>query len=127
MPPSWLVLAISRYRVTADDAPEFLALARPALEVLAEQPGFVAGEVGRALDDGALFVLSTRWESVGAYRRALSAYDVKVHAVPLMYRAIDEPSAFEPVLASVDGGIAAYRSDRSADAESAGPTPRADR
>ena len=37
------------------------------------------------------------WENVGAYRRALSAYDVKVGAVPLLSTAIDEPSAYEVV------------------------------
>jgi len=113
--------------VPAGDSAEFLALARPALAALAACPGFVSGEVGRAVDDGSLFVMSTRWQSVGTYRRALSSYDVKVNAVPLMYRAIDEPSAFEPLLASVDGEIVAQESDRSPDAESAGPTPRSDR
>ncbi len=39
----------------------------------------------------------TTWEHVGAYRRALSAYDVKLHAVPLLGRALDEPSAYELV------------------------------
>jgi hypothetical protein len=32
---------------------------------------------------------------VGSYRRALSSYDVKVTAVPLLSLAYDEPSAFE--------------------------------
>ena len=42
-------------------------------------------------------MLTTQWEHVGAYRRALSAYDVKLGAVPLLSRALDEPSAFEVV------------------------------
>ena len=32
---------------------------------------------------------------VGSYRRALSSYEVKMHAVQLLSEAIDEPSAFE--------------------------------
>ncbi len=32
---------------------------------------------------------------MGSYRRALSAYDVKLGAVPLLSRAVDEPSAYE--------------------------------
>ena len=32
----------------------------------------VDGQLGRNLDEPDLWVLSTRWESVGAYRRALS-------------------------------------------------------
>ena len=39
----------------------------------------------------------TTWENVGAYRRALSSYDVKLRAVALLGRAIEEPSAFEVV------------------------------
>ncbi|MGH8965474.1 MAG: antibiotic biosynthesis monooxygenase, partial [Actinomycetes bacterium] len=47
--------------------------------------------------DPGLWVLQTRWENVGSYRRALSSYDVKVGAVPLLSRAVDEPSAYELV------------------------------
>ena len=65
--------------------------------VLAERPGYVDGQVGRNLDDPALWVLTTRWENVGAYRRALSSYEVKLQAVPLLSRAVDEPSAYEVV------------------------------
>ncbi|HEX6921299.1 MAG TPA: antibiotic biosynthesis monooxygenase family protein [Actinomycetes bacterium] len=93
--PEALVLVISRYRVSDDDFRSFLEDARAALEALSAQPGFRRGHVGRATDDPGLWVLSSEWESVGAYRRALSAYDVKTRAVPVMYRALDEPSAFE--------------------------------
>ncbi len=42
-------------------------------------------------------MLTTTWANVGSYRRALSAYDVKMTAVPLLSRAVDEPSAYETV------------------------------
>jgi hypothetical protein len=35
------------------------------------------------------------WENVGSYRRALSPYEVKLTAVPLLSLAIDEPTAYE--------------------------------
>jgi hypothetical protein len=35
---------------------------------------------------------------VGAYRRALSSYEVKMTVVPLLSRALDEPSAFEIIV-----------------------------
>ena len=38
--------------------------------------GFTHSSVGRNTDDPELWVLTTEWESVRAYRRALSAYDV---------------------------------------------------
>ena len=65
--------------------------------VLAERAGYVDGQIGRNVDDPTLWVLTTRWENVGAYRRALSSYEVKLNAVPLLSRAVDEPSAYELV------------------------------
>jgi quinol monooxygenase YgiN len=109
------MLVVNRYRVAAAEADEFDAAARRALAALAGRPGFVAGQVGRNVDDPDLWVMTTRWESVGAYRRALSAYDVKLHAVPLMYRAIDEPSAFEVLLEDTGAGVATFSSDRAPD------------
>jgi hypothetical protein len=74
-----------------------------ALGALAARPGFVDGTVGRNVDDPDLWLLTTRWENVGSYRRALSSYDVKVAAVPLLSQAIDEPSAYEVV--APGGGV----------------------
>jgi quinol monooxygenase YgiN len=91
------VLVVNRFRVSLDDGEVFRAELAAAHAVLAERPGYVDGQVGRNLDDPTLWVLTTRWENVGAYRRALSAYDVKLQAVPLLSRALDEPSAYEVV------------------------------
>jgi quinol monooxygenase YgiN len=91
------VLVVNRFRVPEADAPAFRADLEHARAVLAERPGYVSGAIGRNLDDPELWVLTTTWEHVGAYRRALSAYDVKMGAVPLLSRAIEEPSAFEVV------------------------------
>ena len=58
-------------------------------------PGYAGGEIGRNVDDAELWVLTTRWANVGSYRRALSSYDVKLRAVAVLSRAIEEPSAYE--------------------------------
>ena len=58
----------------------------------------MAGGIGRNLDDPELWLLHTQWKNVGSYRRALSAYEVKLTAVPVLSQAIDEASAFEPVV-----------------------------
>jgi quinol monooxygenase YgiN len=99
------VLVVTRYRVPAAEQAEFRDLARAAVAVLAARPGCLSARVGRAVDEPGLWVLQTSWESVGAYRRALSSYEVKLHAVPLMYRCIDEPTAFEVLLEAADGGV----------------------
>jgi quinol monooxygenase YgiN len=91
------VLVVSRFRVPVPDGESFRGELAMAHAALAERPGYVDGQVGRNLDEPTLWVLTTRWENVGAYRRALSSYDVKLQAVPLLSRAIDEPSAYELV------------------------------
>jgi len=115
------MLVVTRYRVEEDEGRAFLADARLALSTLAGRPGFLRGHVGRATDDPMLWVLSTEWGGVGAYRRALSSYEVKMHATPVLQRAVEEPSAYE-VLESVSGPEhESAASHRAADAGTAGP------
>jgi len=112
------VLATTRYRVPVEEAGSFLERARTALGALAARPGHQWGTVARSTDDPSLWTLSTRWESVGAYRRALGAYEVKLHAHPLMYLAVNEPSAFEELLTSdATGQVIEHASDRAPDAD----------
>lgn len=91
------MIVVQRFRVTPHQAPGFRLEAEEALEVLALQAGYVGGHLGRNVDDPTLWVLQTTWEGPGAYRRALSAYDVKLRAWHLLGRALDEPSAYEVV------------------------------
>ena len=81
-----------------------------ALGILAAKPGYVGGEVGRNVDDPTLWVLTTRWENVGSYRRALGSYEGKMHIQPLMVHALDEPSAYEVVEEGTDLNEARPRS-----------------
>jgi len=89
------VLVVNRFRVPSDAAGGFRDDLEQARQALAARPGHLESRIGRNLDDPELWVLTSTWESVGAYRRALSAYDVKLHAVPTLSRAVDEPSAYE--------------------------------
>lgn len=97
------MLVVTRYRLPAAEAKDFLARAKSALATLAARPGYRAGRIGRATDDPTLWVISTEWADVGSYRRALSAYEVKVGAVPLLSLAYDEPTAFEIFYADARG------------------------
>jgi quinol monooxygenase YgiN len=93
------VIVLTRFRVPAADpaaVAELRAGLARAVEVLAAQPGYLWSEIGRNVDDADLWVLATGWQHVGAYRRALSSYDAKLHAWPTLTRALDEPSAYEP-------------------------------
>jgi len=92
-----VLIVVNRFRAS-DDSADADGLRRgleEAWALLAAKPGYAGGEIGRNLDDPTLWLLTTRWENVGSYRRALSAYDVKLNAVPTLSRALDEPSAYE--------------------------------
>lgn len=91
------VLVVNRFREAADEGGRLRADLERAHTLLAARPGYLDGRLGRNLDDPGLWVLVTCWESVGAYRRALSSYEIKAEAVPVLSAAIDEPSAYEPV------------------------------
>ena len=90
------MLVVNRFR-SGDYSGPLQADLESVHALLAQQAGYVTGWIGRNLDEPDLWVLTTRWANVGAYRRALSAYDIKLHGVPVLSRAIDEPSAFEIV------------------------------
>jgi quinol monooxygenase YgiN len=88
------VIVVNRFRVPEAEQTQFRDDLERAREALSGQRGYVAGRIGRNVDDPGLWVLTTEWEGPGAYRRALSAYDVKLAAVPTLSRALDEPSAY---------------------------------
>ena len=80
-------------------------------ETLAARPGFVAGRIGRNVDDPELWVLdhpsgTTSAPTAGPCRRTTSSWT----AVPVLSRALDEPSAYEAVEPGTDLNIASTRS-----------------
>ncbi|MGW5668536.1 antibiotic biosynthesis monooxygenase family protein [Micromonospora sp. NPDC003776] len=109
------MLVTNRFVVDTEVASEFTERAHAALAALAARPGYLRGELVRALDDPTHWCLLTEWESVGAYRRALGGFDVKVTAVPLLAQSVDEPSAYETLASAAPGGeIVIVASDRAA-------------
>ena len=103
------MLPVCRFAVPAAEAPAFAARVRRALELLTAAPGCVGGEAGRAVDDPQRWIITVRFVSVDAYRRALSPFPVREHVVPLLSEALaDEPATFE-VLVEAAGGAATER------------------
>jgi antibiotic biosynthesis monooxygenase len=98
------MLVLNRFVVDEDAAEPFTARAHTALAALAACPGYRSGRLTRALDEPTHWCLVTEWESVGSYRRALGAYEVKVNATPLLAESVDEPSAYETLAAADPGG-----------------------
>ena len=104
------MIVVTRFRVPFEEVQQVRDDLVTAHEALAACRGYLDGTVGRNVDEPDLWVLTTRWENVGAYRRALSSYDVKMRAVPVLYRAVDEPSAYEVVDPGADLNVASARS-----------------
>ena len=82
-------MVITRFRVSDTDG--FRGRVDAALAVLGARVGFEAADLQRNLDEEDLWVLVTRWQDIGSYRRALSTSVV----VPLLSESLDEPSAYE--------------------------------
>jgi heme-degrading monooxygenase HmoA len=89
------MIAIARFEVSLAHSANFRTELEAARDALAECVGYIDGSIGQNLDQPSLWVLMTRWENVGSYRRALSAMRSKLEAIPVLARAIDEPGAYE--------------------------------
>jgi len=89
------MIAIARFEVPLKSGVDFRTELEKVRAVLAEAAGFKSGVVGQNLDEPTLWVLTTEWENVGSYRRALSSTRAKLEAIPVLARAIDEPGAYE--------------------------------
>jgi len=114
------VLVVTRFAVPVTDGEDFADRAEQALRAFAGCPGFVRGSLGRAADDATVWLLVTEWDGVGAYRRALSSYQVKLAATPLMALAEQVPGAFEVLREVAAGGEVTVRvADRAPDADHA--------
>ena len=98
------MIVITRHRVPLPAQDQFVADARDAVALLIDRVGCEGATVARAVDDPELMVITSRWSDVGSYRRALSSFDVKIGAVPLLSTAIDEPTAFEVLHHNGPGG-----------------------
>jgi quinol monooxygenase YgiN len=89
------MIAVARFELPLSQADQFRAELEAVKAVLSEATGFIGGTVGQNLDEPTLWVLTTEWENVGSYRRALSSTRAKLEAIPVLARAIDEPGAYE--------------------------------
>jgi quinol monooxygenase YgiN len=118
------MLLVCRYRVAAGEVGGFTARARRAIELLTAQPGCRQATLARATEDGQTWLLVAEFESVNAYRRALSPFDVREHVVPLLSEpdrsGTGGPSTFESLLIGADGVVTERPSVIAADAGEVG-------
>ncbi|WP_187352053.1 antibiotic biosynthesis monooxygenase family protein [Allosaccharopolyspora coralli] len=122
------MLLLCRFDVTEAEVDEFVDSADRALALLTARDGCLGGELARAIEEPATWVLTIRFESVVAYRRALSGFEVREHVIPLLSRArVDVQSAHETALTAEGGATHRHTSLLAKDAgtvrlgEAAGP------
>lgn len=105
------MLLVCRFTVADVDADAFATRGRRALQLLSAQPGCQGGVLGRAPDDPRRWVLTVRFDSVHAYRRAMSPFEVREHVVPLLSEAATgEPATFEVLADAVGGAVTQHPS-----------------
>ncbi len=98
------MILICRFVVEPALAQDFLARARRALALVTAQRGCLGAALGRSPDDTTRWVLTAQFQSVVAYRRTLSVFEVREHVVPLLAEALTgEPGGYE-VLSEAQGG-----------------------
>ncbi|GAB3230648.1 hypothetical protein GCM10027447_25280 [Glycomyces halotolerans] len=113
------MLVLYRFAVSERETEDFARDAETALAALASCDGYLRGGLCRAVDEDATWLLWSEWSGVGAYRRSLSNYQVKM-STPLLSRALPEASGFEVLAECAPGGEpVASGSDRSEDPERA--------
>ena len=112
------MILICRFVIDTAGAEDFLVRARRALMLLTAQPGCLGGQLGRSPDDVTRWVLAVHFDSVVAYRRALSPFDVREHVVPLLSEALTgEPGSYEVLAVGRDGAVTDHGSLVAFDAE----------
>jgi heme oxygenase (mycobilin-producing) len=91
-------LIVTRFIVpdeTAEFTAGFIANGARLRTAFEARPGHVRSTLARGLEDPTRWVLVSEWTGVGAWRRALSAYDVRIEVMPLMALAENEPAVYE--------------------------------
>lgn len=112
------MILICRFAVDPAQAADFLTRARRALALLTAHRGCLGGQLGRSPDDTTRWVLAVQFESVHAYRRTLSVFEVREHVIPLLSDALTgEPGSYEVLAAAEGGAVTEHASLLAPDAE----------
>lgn len=95
------------------DEPEvesWLVEAKHAIETLQKLPGFIEALASRSPDEHSRVTVTTKWNDVGSYRRALSSTEAKLKVWPFLAKMHDQPSAFEVLLSADANEISHFES-----------------
>lgn len=116
------MLLLCRFEVSDESKTQFLDRAEHALRLLTTQDGCIDGELARATEKDESWVLVVRFDSVAAYRHAMSAFEVRESVIPLLSEArIEESAVHESAVTATDGDVRRHASMLAADADTVRP------
>jgi hypothetical protein len=86
---------ISQWQFRVDNLEHWRNETQTVVNHLATMAGFNSAHVARYVDDAQIVTLTIMWQSVGTYRKALSASSSKILVWPYLANATEVPGAFE--------------------------------
>lgn len=92
-----------------------------AVQVLGRQPGFTWGCAARSPDEPQRWIVAVRWDSTGAMRRGVGAYEARVLLGSLQRFEAAGSGAYEILGEQVAGAYLTGASDRDPGEATAGP------
>ncbi len=87
------------------------------VKLCAQSPGFLSGELGQSTDSLEDFTVIHRWADVGAYRKFLSRYEVKLEVIPFLSTFTKDSVTVEIIMDSQSGQVESGTSSLASDAQ----------
>jgi quinol monooxygenase YgiN len=78
------IAVIAQLAVPASSKAQFEQGYERMVELCSQSPGFLSSELGQSTDSLEDFTLIHRWSGVGAYRKFLSRYEIKLEVIPFL-------------------------------------------
>ncbi len=86
-------------------------------ELFTQSSGFLSMELGQSTDSLEEFTLIHRWQDVGAYRKVLSRYEVKLEVIPFLSKFTRDSATVEIIRDSESNKIESGTSSLASDAQ----------
>jgi quinol monooxygenase YgiN len=86
-------------------------------ELCAQSPGFLSSELGQSTDSLEDFTMIHRWADVGAYRKFLSRYEVKLEVIPFLSTFTKDSVTVEIIMDSQSDRVESGTSSLALDAQ----------
>jgi quinol monooxygenase YgiN len=115
--PANTVAVVSQLVVAADKRDAFDQGFDRMSELLTQSQGFVSSELGQSTDSLEDLTLIQRWADVGAYRKFLSRYEVKLDVIPFLSTFTKDSVTVEIISDSQSSNVASGTSSLAADAQ----------